>query len=327
MPKSNSRMPFSRSSGTVTVIEQTVMRSYVRKAKIVFFIVWTAVTLLAATVLIGKWEPKLGTTGGAVLALITGGLLALVPAFIFAAVVAAWPVLRAIWWWLPELAVTGGLFTGWSEVAGHTALAARLIITASAVGVLSGIGPVRRGISRIMWCLVSRHRIRTCFSQFIITNRTGSLPLVLGARPTPAGERLWVWLRPGLCLTDVQERTDKIAAACWATAVVAEVASASNSALVRIDIKRRDPLTGTVSSPLAQLLGSVIPGRHLAAVPDPAALDLPDIDPAEVSPNPDRTGRPSWPQQPQRRTQQGTLEGVIVGPDVSPDQDDINDWI
>jgi hypothetical protein len=321
MPKSNSRMPFGRGSGTVTVIEQSVQRSYIRKAKIVFFIVWAAITLLAATVLVSKWEPKLGATGGAILALITGGLIGLVPAFITAVIVAAWPVLRAIWWWLPELAVTGGLFIGWVEMAGHTALVPRLLITVATIAVPAGIRPVRRSICAVVWCLVSRHRIRTCFSEFIITNRTGSLPLVLGARPTPAGERLWVWLRPGLCLTDVQERTDKIAAACWATAVVAEVASASNSALVRIDIKRRDPLTGTVSSPLAQLLGGVIPGRHLAAVPDPAALDLPDIDPAEVSPNPDRTGRPSWPQQPQRRPQQ---PANAAGNDET---EDLNDWI
>jgi hypothetical protein len=321
MPKSNSRLPFGRGSGTVTVIEQPVMRSYIRKAKIVFYIIWAAAALLAATVLVGKWEPKLGATGAGVLALITGGLIGLVPALLIAAVVAAWPVLRAIWWWLPELAVTGGLVTGWVELAGHTTLVLRLIFTVAMVGVPAAIGPVRRSICAVAWCLVTRHRIRTCFSEFIIANRTGTLPLVLGVRPTPAGERLWVWLRPGLCLADVQERTEEIAAACWATAVVADVASASNSALVRIDIKRRDPLTGTVSSPLAQLLSGVVPGRRLAVAPDPVALDLPDIDPADVSGNPDRNGRPSWPQQPQHRPQQPP---PTVGDDKG---EDLNEWI
>lgn len=321
MPKSNNRMPFGRGAGTVTVIEQPVMRSYIRKAKIVFFIVWAAAALLAATVLVSKWEPKLGATGGAIFALITGGLIGLVPAFITASIVAVWPVLRAIWWWLPELAVTGAVAGGWVEMAGHTPLVVRLLITAAMVGVPAGIRPVRRGICAVVWCLVSRHRIRTCFSEFIITNRTGSLPLVLGARPTPAGERLWVWLRPGLSLADVQEKAAEIATACWATAVVAEVASASNSALLRMDIKRRDPLTGTVSSPLAQLLAGVIPGRRLAAVPDPAALDLPDIDPADVSGNPDRTGRPSWPQQPQRPTRE---PAHVTGHNEA---DDLNEWI
>ena len=99
-------------------------------------------------------------------------------------------MLRAIWWWLPELAVTGGLATGWVELAGHTALVApphphrrhgrRSRPLSGRCGAAS---------TALAWCLVSRHRIRTCFSEFIITNRTGSLPLILGARPTPAGER------------------------------------------------------------------------------------------------------------------------------------------
>jgi hypothetical protein len=183
----------------------------------------------------------------------------------------------------------------------------------------AAIGPVRRGIYRTAWCLVSRHRIRTCFNEFIIANRTGSLPLILGARPTPAGERLWIWLRPGLCLADVQDKTDEIAVACWATAIVADQASTSNSALLRIDIKRRDPQTGTVSSPLTQLLGGVIP-RRLAVAPDPVALDLPDIDPADVSGNTDRTGRPSWPQHPNRRPKE-------PAPAAENEEGDLSDWI
>jgi hypothetical protein len=320
MPKSNSRLPFGRGPGTVTVIEQTVMRSHIRKAKIVFFIIWAAVALLAATVLVSKWEPRLGATGGAILALIAGAVIGLVPAFLAAAVIAAWPVLRAIWWWLPELAVAGGLAIGWVELAGHTALAPRIVITAVIIGVPAAIRPVRRGICAMAWCLVARHRIRTCFSQFIITNRTGSLPLVLAARPTPAGERLWIWLRPGLCLADIQERTGEIAAACWATAVVADIASASNSALVRIDIKRRDPLTGTVPSPLAQMLSGLTPRRRQDTGPLPGALDLPDVPPAEVTKPTQKGGPAPWPQR-----QEKTLDGVIVSPDVA--KDDINDWI
>jgi hypothetical protein len=321
MPKSNSRRPFGRGSGTVTVIEEPVLRSYTRKAKIVFYITWAAVGLLAATVLVSRWEPRFGATGAAIAALITGGLIGLVPAFITASIVAAWPVLRAIWWWLPELAVTGGLTAGWVEMAGHTALVPRIVITAAAVGVPAAIGRLRRGISRVAWCLVSRHRIRACFSEFIITNRTGSLPLILGARPTPAGERLWIWLRPGLSLADVQERADKIAAACWASAVVADQASASNAALLRIDIKRRDPLTGTVSSPLAQLLGGVIPGRSIDTATATAALDLPDINPADVSGKPDRNGPAPWPQ-----PQQRILKGTNTAADHT-DGEDINDWL
>jgi hypothetical protein len=319
MSKSNGGLPFGRGSGAVTIIEQPVMRSYVRKAKIVFFIIWVAVGLLAATVLVSKWEPKFGATGAGIIALITGGLVGLVPACVIAALVAAWPVLRAIWWWLPELAVTGGLAIGWVELAGHTALVPRLLFTAAMAGVPVAIGPVRRGIYRMGWCLVSRHRIRTCFSEFIITNRTGSLPLILAARPTPAGERMWVWLRPGLCLADVQDRAEEIAAACWASAVIADLASASNSALVRIDIKRRDPLTGTVGSPLAQLLSGALPARRTAAGTGPAALDLPDIPAEQVSGKPGSNGPAPWPQEPRPKP--------APAADGNGSADDISDWI
>ena len=223
-------------------------------------------------------------------------------------------MLRAIWWWLPELAVTGGLAAGWVELAGHTALTPRLLLTAAMAG---DPGRYRAGAARhLPHGLVPGQQAphpHLLFSEFIITNRTGSLPLILAARPTPAGERLWVWLRPGLCLADVQDRAEEIAAACWATAVVADLASASNSALVRIDIKRRDPLTGTVASPLAQ------PRRHHPArsrtPPAAAALDLPDIPADEVTARTERPG--PWPQ-PRQAPCAGTAD---------PGEDDISDWI
>ena len=139
MPKSN-RGLFGR-SGTVTVIDQPVQRSYIQKAKIVFYVLWAVTGLLAATVLASKWPP--------VAALLAGAGLGLVPAIITASIVACWPVLRAIWWWLPELAVTGGLTAGWVEMAAHTALVPRIVITAAAVGVPAAIGRLRRGISRV----------------------------------------------------------------------------------------------------------------------------------------------------------------------------------
>ena len=311
MPKSNSRLPFGRGSGTVTVIEEPVLRSYTRKAKIVFWITWAAVALLSATVLASRWHP--------IIALVAGGLIALVPAFLAAAVVAAWPVIRAIWWWLPELLLVAGVITGWMELADHTTLWPRLIITAAIVGVPAAIGPARRGIYALAWCQVSRHRIRACCSEFIITNRTGSLPFILAARPTAAGERLWVWLRPGLALADIINRLDQIAAACWATSVVADQASASNSALLRIDIKRRDPLTGTVPSPLTTALSGITPRRKQDTALLPTALDLPDVDPAEVTKSANTGGPAPWPQRPSK--------GATLTPDAPSTGEDISDWI
>jgi hypothetical protein len=298
---------FGRGTGTITVIEEPVMRSYRRKAKIVFYLTTVIVGVLAATVAASKWPPVLALLAGLALGLITGAIAG--------AIVAAWPFIRAVWWWTPETALTGGLIAGWIELAEHTTLIYRLASVAVIVGVPAALKPVRTRIYQVTWCLITRHRIRTCFSEFIITNRTGSLPLILWAHPTPVGERVWIWLRPGLALADVQDRLDKIAVACWATAVAAEAASRSNAAFVRMDIKRRDALTGTIGSPLLELIksGPAAPDRDPADIP--TALDLPEVTASEVTPaKPARIPRPD-PKMP-----------APASP-AAPDPADISDWI
>jgi len=274
MPSSNRGM-FGRGNGTITVIEEPVMRSYRRKAKIVFYVTWVITAVLAATVAASKWHPILALLAGLALGFITGAVAG--------AIVAAWPVLRAIWWWTPETVIGGSLVFGWIELADHTTLIIRLAAIAT-IACPAAIKPVRTRINQVTWCLVTRHRIRTCFSEFIITNRTGSLPLILWARPTPVGERVWIWLRPGLSLDDLLDRLDKIAVACWATAALAEVASRSNAAFVRVDIKRRDVLGGIITSPLLDMIksGTLAPQRDTAQIP--AALDLPQVTASEVTP-------------------------------------------
>ena len=308
MPNSNRGM-FGRGSGTITVIEEPVMRSYRRKAKIVFYVTWVIVATLTATVAASKWPP--------VLALLAGLAAGLITAAIAGAIVAAWPVIRAIWWWIPETALCGGLIFGWIELAGHTTLLYRLASVVLIVGVPAAVKPVRTRIHQVTWCLVTRHRIRTCFSEFIITNRTGSLPLILWARPTPVGERVWIWLRPGLALDDIQDRLDKIAVACWATAALAEAASGSNAAFVRMDIKRRDALTGTIGSPLLELIKSGAPAVERDPADLPTALDLPQVTASEVTPvKPTPLKRPGTPKMP-----------APASPSAPDPDDDILDWV
>src|ERR1700761_4815525 len=254
-------MPYSnrgdgRGNGTITVIEEPVMRSYRRKARIVFYLTLAICWVLISTVAASRWQP--------LLALVAGLVAASLIASVTAGIVYAWPIIRAIWWWTPETALTGGLVLGWVELADHTTLIYRVAVTVVVIGVPAAIKPVRSRINQAAWCLVTRHRIRTCFAEFIITNRTGSLPLILWSRPTPVGERVWIWLRPGLSIDDLQNRLDKIAVACWASAALAEVASATNAAFVRLDIKRRTVLTGTITSPLLELIqdsGTPVPER------------------------------------------------------------------
>jgi hypothetical protein len=265
-----------RGGGTVTIIEEGVRRNTTRNAKISACVTFVAVTLLSATVLASKWQP--------ILAGFVGILIGLAAAFVVAVVVLIWPVVRAIWWWLPEIALAFALVASWVWLADHVHFPYLLGVVTLIVGIPASIPQVRRLIASLAWCLILRHRIRTCFAEFIVYNRTGSLPLVLWCIPTPVGARIWVHLRPGLSLDAIQTRLPQIATACWATSATATAASDSNSAYIRIDIKRRDALTGTVASPL---LGHIIPGlpgrkRDTAAVP--TALDLPDVSPAEVTP-------------------------------------------
>ena len=306
----NSNRGFGRGTGTITVIEQTVMRSYRRKAKIVFYVTWFIVAVLAATVAASKWHPVIALLAGLALGFVTGGIVW--------AIVASWPIIRAIWWWTPETIITGSMIFGWIELAEHTTLIYRVAFTAAITGIPAVFRPVRARINQGLWCLVTRHRIRTCFSEFIITNRTGSLPLILWARPTPVGERVWIWLRPGLSIDDLLDRLDKIAVTCWATAALAETASRSNSAFVRMDIKRRDVLTGTITSPLLDMIRPGTPATQRDDTEIPAALDLPQVPASEVITPPTPLKRANHQRMPAPASPQAP---------AASNGSDITDWI
>jgi len=281
MPKSSRGGFGGRRSGTVTVIEEPVRRSSIRTAKIVFYVLWPVVGLLSATVLASRWHP--------ILALLAGIGIGLAAALIVAAVVAIWPGLRVIWWWAPEIGLAFGLVTGWVDLADHTTLPYRVGAVVLVVGVPASIPQSRRWIVAVTWCLIIRHRLRVCFSEFIITNRTGSLPFILLAVPTPVGERIWIWLRPGLALADLHNRLDLIAVACWADTAIAETASESNAAFIRLDIKRRNAFTAPATTPLLNLITPGTPSRDRADKPVPTALDLPDVTAEDVTPPAKRT--------------------------------------
>jgi hypothetical protein len=176
MPSSNRGMS-GRGNGTITVIEEPVMRSYRRKAKIVFYVTWVITAVLAATVAASKWHPVIALLAGVACGYILGAAAG--------GIVAAWPVIRAIWWWTPKRSS----LAAWSSAGSSSPTTppcrsgSRLPPPSSASP--AAIRPVRTRLHQACWCLVTRHRIRTCFSEFIITNRTGSLPLILVGTPHP----------------------------------------------------------------------------------------------------------------------------------------------
>lgn len=270
-----------RPAGAVTIVETPVSRSYARKARITFLALAPATALLVAAVLATVMHPA----GAAVLGVLAG----VVVGFVTALLVQAWPVLRVLWHWAVEIATTAVLVGATALLASMTAWPWAIGATGLTAGGLAAVGPVRRRLVAWFWCAVVRHRLRLCFAEFIRSAnrvRPGSLPLLLLARPTPAGERVWLWLRPGLDLSDLEGKADKLAVACWASEVRVVRASMRFAALVRVDITRRDPLTRLVPSPLADVTPhQSTPGGAQRAVVEVQALDLPDV-PEEIEPAP-----------------------------------------
>jgi hypothetical protein len=318
MSKPN-RSPFGRkSSGTVTVIEAKVHRSSARNARLVFVITALVVGLLSATVAADRWHPILAGIFGIALGAACGAL-----AWVL---VRVWPVIRLIWWWLPEIALAFGLVSGWIALARHTPLPVRLLVVALVVGVPAGIPMVRRRLVAVAWCVIVRHRLRVCFSQFIIANQSGSLPLILLARPTPVGERVWIYLRPGLSHADLLGRLDKMAVACHASSVLAERASDRTAGFLRVDVKRREVLTATVGSPLVDLVNEAdfdTPTSDRVAVDVPTALDLPDV---ATTPIPAGKPAPS-PRSESGRKAPASSSAATPSVNGSGTAEDVSDWI
>ncbi len=295
MPKSTRKGLFGGGDRvqTISVIDTPTRHNQQRKAIIAFWVALIVVATLGGTVAASYMHPILGGLLGVVLGVVSGALLA--------ALIIIWPVLRMIWHWLPEIALGLFLIYGWQWLMFATPLWASLLILAVIIGAPSAYGPARRAVISAYWCLAVRHRLRTCFAAFIAKNRQGTLPLILIAKPTPVGERIWLWLRPGLSLHDLAQegQMQRIAVACWAREVRVTAASRKYAALVRIDVTRRESLTATIVSPLPDLVPDDMPATA-APVSDvvPFAVNLDDV-PAPRSPRSPNESRPRRPRNPE----------------------------
>jgi hypothetical protein len=288
------------------VIETQVHRSFARNAKLAFYLTALVVALPLMTVLADRMHPIIA----AIVAVVVGTLLGALAW----ALVRMWPILRLLWWWSPEITLALVAVYGWTALARNTTLPLRLAFVVGVVGVPAAIPAIRRRIEALAWCVIVRHRLRVCFAQFIIRNRAGTLPLILWSRPTPVGERVWIYLRPGLSEADLQSDLDKIAVACHAAAVLVERASDRNAAYLRIDIKRREVLNAKVHSPLPGLVDPDTPAVQRDTATVPTALDLPDVaEPATTN------GR-----RPATTTAAKPAPTPTTG---SADDDDVSQWI
>ncbi|MCA2219524.1 hypothetical protein [Jidongwangia harbinensis] len=272
----------SRKGKTVTVIEAPTRMNQRRKAKVGFWVTALIVAVLGGTVAAHYMHPILGGLLGIVAGALLGALVAVL--------IIVWPVLRIIWHWLPEILIGTFLVYGWTWLIFATPMWLSLLILAGIVGAPSAYGPVRRAVLSVFWCLTVRHRLRMCFAAFIAHNRQRTLPLILLARPTPAGERVWLWLRPGLSLHDLEQpgQVQKLAVACWANEARVTRASRKYAALIRVDITRREPLADTIVSSLPDHVPATMPATApVSPAMPPVGLNFNDVD--ARSPRPRRS--------------------------------------
>ncbi len=271
-----------RPATAIALVDAPVSRTYAQKARVALFAGGSVSAALSAMALfLAGLSPWAAVPLGAVIGAAMGLALA--------TMVTAWPVLRVLWWWSIEIGTALAVTAPLTWLAHVSSAWVSLVLALVVTGAVAAVPRVRRRLVTWSWCVVVRHRLRLCFSQVVRTvgrSQAGSLPLILWARPTPAGERVWVWLRPGLDLAALDGKAGQLAVACWASEVRVVRASARFAALIRVDLSRRDPLAGELVSPLAALFAGM-PGPTAPAESGHAeswALDLEDVaapEPAE----------------------------------------------
>ena len=158
-----------------------------------------------------------------------------------------------------------------------------LLIMLGGFTVLLVIPASRRFLIRRVWCVITRHRMRTCFVQSRTMTLDGRMPFLLWSRPSPVGERVRVWLPAGLSVKDIEDDGERLAAACWAHEVRV-TPTRHQAALVCVDVIRRDPLAArTVLRPavLDDIDGDDTRTRNGASAPLPDRSTLQPNAPAE----------------------------------------------
>jgi hypothetical protein len=270
----------SQGPGVVTLVEGSALRSAAGRARLVFLSVTASLAVLGAVVL----TPWLGPAWG----LLLGGVAGFGLGLLLGVMVWVWPVLRVLWHWSAEISTVLVLVAGSTWLSSETAPIVPSVLLVVLLAAAIAVRPVRRWVRALVWCAIVRHRLRLSFAAFLRSrNRIhvhGTHPLILLARPTPAGERVWVWLRPGLDLAALEENTSKLAVACWAASVRVMGASARYAALVRVDVTRRDPLTDLVRAPLMSLIPGGLSGPGSAGEAPTGGLDLDEVPEEAVAP-------------------------------------------
>jgi hypothetical protein len=141
-----------------------------------------------------------------------------------------------------ELTATIVAVTAWlwlTERMDERVAGAAVLLVAATV---AAVGPSRRFVVRRVYAVRTRHRLRAVCVERRIMNYSGNLPIQVWSRPTAVGERVWLLLRAGIDLIDIQRNLDYVASGCFARDARAE-AHRSLTTFVVVDVIRRDPLS------------------------------------------------------------------------------------
>jgi hypothetical protein len=193
-------------------------------------------------------------------------------------------------------------------------------------------GASRRYTLRHAWCTITRHRLRLFFSEADITNRSGRLPWIVHVRPTPVGERVWVWMAPGLSAESIQDRTFFIASTCWARDARI-IATRRVVTLVRVDIIRRDPLETTKRTwpipnrlvGMSARIGRPHPNGDTASDPPPGAVSWSIRPPATTATA--RAGKAGPTATPAKTTTTTAPPAAPDGSAVIVNGEDVSDYV
>lgn len=222
-----------------------------------------------------------------------------------------------------ELVLLGG---GWATDYWLSSLLGPVwagVTLASVLALALGVRPIGRHLTSRAWCVLDRHRLRLCLRQTKVRtmNMDGSLPLLLWARPTAIGERVWLWVRAGSSPEDIEDALEYIAPACYARSARTQAVRRLTT-LVVLDIIRRDPLSKStpITSPLARLTSLVTGAVRTEGTEaiTPASID--EITREGALDTASRGRRSKKPGSP------GTPESSDA-PAVTPVQEDYSDYI
>jgi hypothetical protein len=152
---------------------------------------------------------------------------------------------------LPEILLLLLMIRVWHACANQVGPLWTDAVTVGLVGVLVWWRRSRRWLLAALGCMVTRARLRAAFAELRLCRRSGRLPFTVALVPTPVGERVWLLCPVGVSAEDITDESDRLRAACFAREVRI-TRDRRFSALVVLDVIRRDPLasTQTVGSPL-----------------------------------------------------------------------------